>query len=953
MLVQRSSEISKVEEALASSNATRARIAVITGPPGVGKSALAREIGNRARARGVLVLWIPQPVFETPASNHAFQQLILDWLFQTRPREEFERALVMASRPELLRSQFLQGLQPPAGEYPRQLRDDHSMEKRAPAENETVWVASFLEFAARSRPVLGVLDNATVDKRGRIGLFDLLKKSNPRNALMLLATCLQFDGTQAQTVRLTNLDARGTSALLGLRGSEATPEIASQIHAETGGNPRLVARLAGVLGESHDKLRRGRPEWSTVLARAAERLGPLFRSRLSRLTEVHGEVILHAAVMGDCTDMNKLVAACPGPVRQQIADAVQMGRALGVFEPDTTGSGESVAFVSGLIRGAVLAAAPNAQIESFHRNIARRLEQSYDCRAPAMANEIANHYARSWDVEDISRAAELLLRAAREAERRRDWQVARQLFERVLSEFEERLTEDTRETARMGVATSLLREGEKFVALTFLRSAFSHFHRKLDLQKLIEISLLPASLECGDDEYLGFIARTLSLLPDSSPKFGLLLHAYGTALVKVCGNYTGAWLVFGDLLYRATLTNDEPTRCSALRALASLDNRFDRPEIAERKSGRTIAQSSDPASLSDAERTLSESKLLQNDRLGAARHAARALAEAERCRDRTLAEDACILVASLNIRSAEWESATTFLEKAMGRDPRSTRLLAMRASVEYHQGNIAVGDDFFERLLALLRSYPKGPFLAYASAAQLSVSRWRVTGEDLDLSLVREVAALLDTDTTPHAVRIPLLLSAGLLAGKSYDYTQAARVHERLCTVERYNLDSDYSFEHVLALLSLVLDDFEAAVRRFRSSLRQLEVTRDLPSSAWLLYDYGTALQEKGESTGGVVALRRAADIAERARMRPLVQRVNERLDERDRRQAAVSQPQLSRRELQLLPFLAEGLSNKTIASVLGISTFTVQNHVRNTFRKLRVNNRVTAVHAARELGLL
>jgi len=51
----------------------------------------------------------------------------------------------------------------------------------------------------------------------------------------------------------------------------------------------------------------------------------------------------------------------------------------------------------------------------------------------------------------------------------------------------------------------------------------------------------------------------------------------------------------------------------------------------------------------------------------------------------------------------------------------------------------------------------------------------------------------------------------------------------------------------------------------------------------------------------------------------------------------------LTEREKQIFSLIACGLSNKEIATRLGISTFTVQNHIQNLFRKLGCQNRVEA----------
>jgi LuxR family maltose regulon positive regulatory protein len=61
----------------------------------------------------------------------------------------------------------------------------------------------------------------------------------------------------------------------------------------------------------------------------------------------------------------------------------------------------------------------------------------------------------------------------------------------------------------------------------------------------------------------------------------------------------------------------------------------------------------------------------------------------------------------------------------------------------------------------------------------------------------------------------------------------------------------------------------------------------------------------------------------------------------------------LSDRECDVLRLMAEGLSSKSIAQQLMISTNTVRNHTANIFSKLHTQNRLQAVERARTLGLL
>jgi LuxR family maltose regulon positive regulatory protein len=61
----------------------------------------------------------------------------------------------------------------------------------------------------------------------------------------------------------------------------------------------------------------------------------------------------------------------------------------------------------------------------------------------------------------------------------------------------------------------------------------------------------------------------------------------------------------------------------------------------------------------------------------------------------------------------------------------------------------------------------------------------------------------------------------------------------------------------------------------------------------------------------------------------------------------------LSEREIDVLQFLAKGLTNQVIATRLFLSIHTVKTHTRNIYSKLGVNNRTQAVSKARALGII
>lgn len=68
---------------------------------------------------------------------------------------------------------------------------------------------------------------------------------------------------------------------------------------------------------------------------------------------------------------------------------------------------------------------------------------------------------------------------------------------------------------------------------------------------------------------------------------------------------------------------------------------------------------------------------------------------------------------------------------------------------------------------------------------------------------------------------------------------------------------------------------------------------------------------------------------------------------------AHTTEPLLTARETDVLMKISFGLSNQEIAQQLFLSQSTVKSHIGSIFRKLNVENRVSALNYARENGLL
>lgn len=71
------------------------------------------------------------------------------------------------------------------------------------------------------------------------------------------------------------------------------------------------------------------------------------------------------------------------------------------------------------------------------------------------------------------------------------------------------------------------------------------------------------------------------------------------------------------------------------------------------------------------------------------------------------------------------------------------------------------------------------------------------------------------------------------------------------------------------------------------------------------------------------------------------------------RNEKAVEEFGLSKRELEVLELIAEGLSNNEIAARLFVSLNTIKTHSSKLFEKLEVSRRTQAVEVAKRIGII
>ena len=375
--VGRERELSALVAAAGEAAADGARVALVTGEAGLGKSTLLEHLGARLGQDG--------------------------WLVAAGRCPEVDSAPPAWAWVEALRK--VAGSVPPgefAGDLAPLLSDSAPVAGDAAAGRfrlrQAVW--NWLAAAAADRPVAVVLDDL---HWADAATLELLSGGVGVRAPILVVAAYRADESERLTETLGSL-ARTVPLRLDLPGLEGDA-VAALVRAEceaddatvagiaerTGGNPFYVRESARLLnGEGA----------LVALSEVPEGVRDVLRRRLARLPESGVSVLRLAAVAGRESSVDVLVRAADSD-EDSVLDALDAGVIAGLL--DEPGPGR-VRFVHALVRDTLVAGVSRLRAGRMHARIAAALEGTGDVAA------LAHHYARAGSPKAVGycvRAAEL------------------------------------------------------------------------------------------------------------------------------------------------------------------------------------------------------------------------------------------------------------------------------------------------------------------------------------------------------------------------------------------------------------------------------------------------------------------------------------------------------------------------------------------------------------------
>jgi DNA-binding SARP family transcriptional activator/DNA polymerase III delta prime subunit len=399
-IVGRERESKLLDDLLAESRGGRVRWLLLTGPAGIGKTRLAEELVERARARGGREAWARCSEEDGAPAWWPIRQLV--------------RAL--AEDPDAL-------LVPPAGVDPDEARFAvyervaALLARAATAAAPLVVVVDDVQWADRtSARCLAYLAGAL---RGLPVVFALTlrDREDDRAVAPLLAALARSEGHRQLAVGpLGVADVR--ELVTRVAGESLSLAQADELAARTDGNPLFVCEYARL--SPADRANGDVPlVVRTVLGR-----------RLAGLDPEILQVLRAAAVIGDVLDVPTL-AAVTGMALDPLADVLDEAADEHVIvpTPDTDG----YAFAHGLLRDEVLAGLPALRRQRLHARVARALEDPED---GDRVSRRAQHLVAALPLADPTEVLEACQAAARVAEERWSSDIAAEWWAQALRVFD-------------------------------------------------------------------------------------------------------------------------------------------------------------------------------------------------------------------------------------------------------------------------------------------------------------------------------------------------------------------------------------------------------------------------------------------------------------------------------------------------------------------------------------
>ncbi|NRA04162.1 MAG: AAA family ATPase [Myxococcales bacterium] len=435
--VGRQDSLDLLRASLADALGGRGSLVLLDGDPGIGKTRLAEELADHARASGARVLVGRCAEVENPPAFDPWVQIVKAYLHGL-DRQAAEAALgaeaarIAQAVPEI--RQTFSDLGPTREEDPNEARFQLFDA-----------ITQFLVRAAAKQPLLLLLDDLHHAGYASLRLLDFLTERLRNAPILVIATCLDaelrqdlpraailgslFRDERSLRLRLEGLSHPDISKLLhAISGRPPTDGLVAALHEQTGGNPFFLVEIVELLRV------RGRLDslegLDLVKFPIPKGVREAVRRHLDTLSPGCQQLLEIASVFGrefSAEALSKVAAREPAAVIKLLAEARSVHVALESPDP-----GERYRFNHSLTRETLYTGLGAAERIQLHARVGNALAELGGQDQSSVVAELAHHFTQAAPAGGTERAIEYSVRAAEQAQAQLAWEAAVAHYQRAL-----------------------------------------------------------------------------------------------------------------------------------------------------------------------------------------------------------------------------------------------------------------------------------------------------------------------------------------------------------------------------------------------------------------------------------------------------------------------------------------------------------------------------------------
>lgn len=404
--VGRERELTELRNALAEAETSRGRLFLISGEPGIGKTRLADELAEMARARALRTVWGRCWEGSGAPAYWPWIQVIRALSTSLDPAE---RRAVFESEHAVSMVETVAQIVPELYSVVRPASRPHTASRPKPQTQFQLFdsVATLLKDIARHRPIAIFLDDLHDADIASLTMLRFVAREMVSVGILIVGTYrdLEVQRSPALSEQIGDLNREGRSlALTGLSrpeiaqffflaaGQTADASLVSKLHEATAGNPLFVDGIVRSLIADRDV---GRDIASQDRLSTPKNLRETIRRRLATLSDGTRALLEVAATIGN--EFDAALCMRVGEVsREQLNSGLDEAAAAGIA---TKIDESSYRFAHALICAALYEALDTNTRTRLHGKIAEAIEEFPSKDSPEHLGELAHHYRAAGEKE--------------------------------------------------------------------------------------------------------------------------------------------------------------------------------------------------------------------------------------------------------------------------------------------------------------------------------------------------------------------------------------------------------------------------------------------------------------------------------------------------------------------------------------------------------------------------